>query len=65
MHLTHGFILSYNDCPEIRAMYKKYKIIETEWQYTMGQGETRIGKNRIKNGTNHVKKSHEILITNL
>jgi len=61
----NGFILSYNDCPEIRTIYKKYKIIETKWQYTMGQGETRIGKNRIKNGTNHVKKSHEILITNL
>ena len=28
----------------------------------MGQGETRIGKNRIKKGDDHIKKSHEILI---
>jgi DNA adenine methylase len=61
----NGFILSYNDCPEIRNMYKDYKIIEVEWQYTMGQGETRIGKNRLAKGENHIKKSHEILITNL
>lgn len=59
-----GFVLSYNDCNEIRQMYKNYKIIELEWQYTMGQGETRIGKNR-KNrvfDNSNVKHSHEILI---
>ncbi len=59
-----GFILSYNDCPEVRKMYQDFKIIEVAWQYTMGQGETRIGKNRIENGGNHIKQSHEILITN-
>jgi len=58
-----GFILSYNDCNEIREFYKSYQIIPVQWQYTMGQGETRIGKNRILSGSNsHVKKSHEILI---
>ena len=31
----------------------------------MGQGETRIGKNRIEKGDDHVKKSHEILIYDL
>ena len=58
-----GFILSYNDCSAIREMYEDYPIVEVGWQYTLGQGETRIGKNRIENGANHhVKRSHEILI---
>ena len=56
------FVLSYNDCPEIREMYKGFDIQEIKWQYTMGQGETRIGFNRVKNKQGHVKKSHEILI---
>lgn len=58
-----GFILSYNDCETIREWYADCRIVEVKWQYTLGQGETRIGKNRIENGTNHhVKKSHELLI---
>lgn len=58
-----GFILSYNDCPTIREYYKEFKQIFPSWQYTMGQGETRIGKNRIENGTEtNIKGSHEILI---
>lgn len=57
------FILSYNDCEFVRSAYKDFKILEPSWQYTMGQGETRIGKNRIERGdTNNVKKSHELLI---
>ncbi len=57
-----GFLLSYNDCSTIRELYADYEILEVSWQYTMGQGEKRIGKNRIANGTDHVKKSHELLI---
>lgn len=58
-----GFLLSYNDCSAVRNLYSGCKIVEVEWQYTMGQGETRIGFNRIENGTlSHVKKSHELLI---
>ena len=57
-----GFILSYNDCPTIRKYYKGFKKLYPTWQYTMGQGETRIGKNRIEKGNKHIKKSHEILI---
>jgi len=58
-----GFVLSYNDCSAIRDWYSDFRIIKVEWQYTMGQGETRIGKNRIENGTeSHVKESHELLI---
>ncbi len=58
-----GFILSYNDCPTIRAWYKDWcKIIEIPVHYTMGQGETRIGKNRAAKGRNHVKKQKELLI---
>jgi DNA adenine methylase len=58
-----GFILSYNDCPTIREYYKDFEQYFPSWQYTMGQGETRIGKNRIENGSNNnIKGSHEILI---
>jgi len=58
-----GFILSYNDCPTIREYYKEFQQFFPSWQYTMGQGETRIGKNRIENGSeNNIKGSHEIII---
>ena len=58
-----GFILSYNDCGTIREWYSGFDIIEVAWQYSMGQGETRIGKNRIESGkADNVKESHEILI---
>ncbi len=58
-----GFILSYNDCPTIRDWYSDCNIETPEWQYTFGQGDTRIGENRReRNGGSHVKKSHELLI---
>ncbi len=57
-----GFILSYNNCQTIREYYKNFKQFFPSWQYTMGQGETRIGMNRIKNGDSHIKQSHEIII---
>ena len=57
------FILSYNDCEFVREVYKDFKILEPKWQYTMGQGETRIGKNRMQRGDdNNTKQSHEVLI---
>ena len=43
-----GFVLSYNDCCIVRDWYSDFQIIEVEWQYTMGQGETRIGKTGLK-----------------
>ncbi|MDD9867983.1 MAG: DNA adenine methylase [Candidatus Campbellbacteria bacterium] len=61
-----GFILSYNNCSKSREYYKRYKLKYPSWQYTMGQGETRISKvlkNRdIKNKNSHIKMSHEILV---
>ncbi len=61
-----GFILSYNDCDVIRDWYADCSISTPEWQYTFGQGDTRIGKNRKRlNGGSHVKKSHELLIWKL
>ena len=58
-----GFILSYNDCPTIRKWYKGYQQFFPKWQYTMGQGETRIGKYRKERGLNtYIKESHEIII---
>lgn len=70
----NSFVLSYNDCAEIRALYEGWcKIIPVSWQYTMGQGETRIGKNRKEaNKTNkkdfvpsNIKQSSEILIVRI
>ena len=55
-----GYLLSYNDCPAIREWYSDCEISEPSWQYTMGQGETRIGKGR-PHGS-HVKESHELFI---
>ncbi len=58
-----GFILSYNDCPVIRDWYSDCNVEAPVWQYTFGQGDTRIGKNRREsNNGSHVKKSHELLI---
>ena len=58
-----GFILSYNNCPIIRDYYGGFQQFFPSWQYTMGQGETRIGKNRVENGSNnHIKGSHEIIV---
>ena len=57
-----GFILSYNDSPTIREWYKDFEIVELPVHYTMGQGEKRIGENRSKKQTNHVKKTVELLI---
>lgn len=64
LHAHKGkFILSYNDCEWVRNAYKDFKILEPKWQYTMGQGETRIGKNRIERGdTDNIKQSHKLLI---
>ena len=44
-----NWILSYNDCPEIREMYQDYEIHNAAWTY----------------GMNKSKKSSEIIITNL
>jgi len=57
-----GFVLSYNNCKTIRDWYSEYKQYFPKWQYTMGQGETRIGLNRKNGNHNHVKESHEIII---
>ncbi len=57
-----GFILSYNNCPTIRGYYNEFQQLFPSWQYTMGQGETRIGKNRLNGNGNHIKDSHEIII---
>ncbi len=58
------FVLSYNDCSQVRELYKGFdiEIMKVKWQYTLGQGETRIGFNRVQDKRNHIKKSHEILI---
>ena len=57
-----GFILSYNNCQTIREYYKNFQQSFPSWQYTMGQGETRIGLNRKNGNGNHIKESHEIII---
>jgi len=60
LHSHSGkWLLSYNDCEWVRENYKGYEFKTPEWAYSFGQGETRIGKNKIDN---QPKKSHEILI---
>ena len=41
-----GWILSYNDCPQVRKLYRKYKIVNPKWTY----------------GMNNNKSSNELLI---
>lgn len=55
-----GFFLTYNDCPVVRQWYDSYQQVFPKWQYTFGQGEKRIGKNR--EGGDNIKESHEIFI---
>lgn len=57
-----GFLLTYNNCHTIRDWYKDYKQVFPEWQYTYGQGEIRIGKNRKDGNETNIKESHEIFI---
>lgn len=56
------FILSYNNCETIREYYKDFKLVYPKWNYSMGNGETRIGANRERTGIINSKESHEILI---
>ena len=57
-----GLVLSYNNCETIREYYKDFEFHFPTWNYSMGNGETRIGKNRIDAGITNSKDSHEILI---
>jgi len=57
-----GFLLSYNNCSTMREYYKEFQQSFPSWQYTMGQGETRIGLNRKNGNGSYVKGSHEIII---
>lgn len=57
-----GFLMTYNNCSSIRDLYNDCLFEYPEWQYTYGQGETRIGKNRIESKKDNIKNSHEIII---
>lgn len=57
-----GFLMTYNNCSAIRDLYNDCKFEYPEWQYTYGQGETRIGKNRQQTTNDNIKESHEIII---
>jgi DNA adenine methylase len=57
-----GFLMTYNNCSTIRNLYNDCKFEYPEWQYTYGQGETRIGKNRQQTSNDNIKESHEIII---
>jgi DNA adenine methylase len=57
-----GFLMTYNNCSKVRELYEDCLFEYPEWQYTYGQGETRIGKNREKNTNDNIKESHEIII---
>lgn len=54
LHSHEGqFVLSYNDCPEIRKWYSDFEFYYPEWHYSLGQGEVRVGENR-KNTTENI-----------
>jgi DNA adenine methylase len=57
-----GFLITYNNCSGVRDLYSDCVFEYPEWQYTYGQGETRIGKNRQLSTSDHTKESHEIII---
>jgi DNA adenine methylase len=57
-----GFVLSYNNCETIREYYSDFEMFYPTWSYSMGNGEKRIGKNRLDAGITNSKESHEILI---
>jgi len=62
-HHKGGFLITYNNCSTIREWYKEYTFEFPEWQYTYGQGEKRIGKNRKEaKKEDNIKDSHEIFI---
>lgn len=63
-HHKGKFVLSYNNCETIRDYYKDFHQSFPTWNYSMGNGETRIGKHRTEMGIANSKDSHEILITN-
>jgi len=57
------YILSYNDSPTIRSYYGNCQMFFPKWHYSMGLGETRVGKYRKERGSSdHKKESHELLI---
>ena len=48
---------------QLASVSKLLTCSALKWQYTFGQGDTRIGANRQNlNGGSHIKKSHELLI---
>ena len=57
-----NFVLSYNNCETIREYYSEFEQLFPKWHYSMGNGETRIGKNRKELQMVNAKDSHEILI---
>jgi DNA adenine methylase len=57
-----NFVLSYNNCETIREYYSDFEQLFPKWHYSMGNGETRIGKNRKELDMVNAKDSHEILI---
>jgi DNA adenine methylase len=57
-----SFVLSYNNCETIREYYRDFEQQFPVWNYSMGNGEKRIGKNRKEMGITNTKDSHEILI---
>ena len=54
LHSHEGpFVLSYNDCTEVRKWYSDFEFYYPEWHYSLGQGEVRVGENR-KNTTENI-----------
>ncbi|MCT4507842.1 MAG: DNA adenine methylase [Tepidibacter sp.] len=52
LNIKGKFLLTLNDCPQIRELYKEFNILETEVMYTVSKSEKGI------------KKHNELIITN-
>jgi DNA adenine methylase len=53
---TDNWIMSYDDCKEVRAMYKHYTIISPEWKYGMSKNKTSKELLIMSDGCNPNKK---------
>lgn len=60
-----GFLLSYNDCEEIRELYSKYKMVFPKWQYSLAQGDDYAKDDLENQGKGKLKESSEVIIISM
>jgi DNA adenine methylase len=59
------FLLTYDDCEEIRDMYKQYCVREANWNYTIARTDDQKNKKKLSDGHKGKRKSgSELFISN-